>query len=93
MTSVTAIAGSEANSIGKGYERFGYPNTCGTITIGGVKTGSIKESPFTYIPTSVMSLIVRPESGSWYTLDGRRLNRKPTTKGVYIHQGRKYMIY
>ena len=28
----------------------------------------------------------------WYTLDGRRLNGKPTMKGVYIHQGRKEVV-
>lgn len=28
----------------------------------------------------------------WYTLDGRRLNGKPTQKGVYIHQGRKEVV-
>lgn len=28
----------------------------------------------------------------WYTLDGRRLNGKPTQKGLYIHQGRKIVI-
>ena len=28
----------------------------------------------------------------WYTLDGRRLNGQPTTKGLYIHGGRKVLI-
>ena len=28
----------------------------------------------------------------WYTLDGRRLNKKPTQKGVYIMNGRKVVI-
>ena len=28
----------------------------------------------------------------WYTLDGRMLNGKPTTKGIYINQGRKVVI-
>ena len=28
----------------------------------------------------------------WYTLDGRRLNGRPTTKGLYIHGGRKVLI-
>ena len=28
----------------------------------------------------------------WYTLDGRRLNGKPTQKGVYIHQGKSIVI-
>ena len=26
---------------------------------------------------------------SWYTLDGRKIQGKPTTKGVYIHNGKK----
>ena len=28
----------------------------------------------------------------WYTLDGRKLNGKPTQKGVYIHNGKKIVI-
>ena len=29
---------------------------------------------------------------SWYDLNGRRLNAAPTTKGVYIVNGRKVVI-
>ena len=29
------------------------------------------------------------ETGTWYTLDGRRLDTRPTAKGVYIHNGGK----
>ena len=32
----------------------------------------------------------KPEA--WYTLDGRRLNGKPTTKGVYLHGGKKVLV-
>jgi hypothetical protein len=28
----------------------------------------------------------------WFTLDGRPLNGQPTTKGVYIHNGRKVVM-
>lgn len=28
----------------------------------------------------------------WYTIDGRRLDGKPSTKGLYIHNGKKLMI-
>ena len=28
----------------------------------------------------------------WYTLDGRRLNGRPTTKGIYVHDGKKIAI-
>jgi hypothetical protein len=33
----------------------------------------------------------QPE-GYWITIDGRRMNKKPTAKGVYIHQGKKKVI-
>jgi hypothetical protein len=28
----------------------------------------------------------------WFSLDGRKLGGRPTAKGVYIHQGKKYMV-
>ena len=31
-------------------------------------------------------------AGAWYTLDGVRLDGKPTKKGLYIHGGRKVVI-
>lgn len=31
-------------------------------------------------------------SGAWYSLDGRKLQGKPTTKGMYIHNGRKEVV-
>ncbi len=35
---------------------------------------------------------VKEETTSWLTLDGRRLNKKPTQKGIYIHNGKKVVI-
>ena len=32
------------------------------------------------------------EADAWYDLSGRRLNSRPTTKGIYIQNGRKMMI-
>ena len=29
---------------------------------------------------------------AWYSLDGRKLDGKPTVKGLYIHEGRKVVI-
>jgi hypothetical protein len=31
-------------------------------------------------------------SGAWHTLDGRKLQGKPTQKGVYIYNGRKLVV-
>lgn len=33
-----------------------------------------------------------PSLNSWFTLDGRRLSSRPSTKGLYIHNGRKVLI-
>lgn len=40
-------------------------------------------------------VIVKSEefaTAAWYGLDGRRLNGKPTAKGVYIHEGKKFIV-
>jgi len=28
----------------------------------------------------------------WYTLDGRKLNARPTQKGIYINKGKKILV-
>jgi hypothetical protein len=35
---------------------------------------------------------VDSSSDAWYSLDGRKLDGKPTTKGLYIHEGNKVVI-
>ena len=47
--------------------------------------------------TGIVILIHDPSSKSegseyWYTLDGRRLQNKPTQTGVYINNGKKVVI-
>ena len=49
-------------------------------------------------PTDIISIdngqwTIDNEAGAWYTLDGRRLNGKPTTKGIYINNGKKIIIH
>ena len=46
----------------------------------------------TAIDVSRVSSLTSQLSNSWYTLDGRRLAAKPTTKGLYIFGGRKVVI-
>ena len=48
-------------------------------------------------PTDIISidngqLTIDNEAGAWYTLDGRRLSGKPTTKGVYINNRKTIII-
>ena len=54
-------------------------------------------APFLGLPgwedtTGIVPVGVDPENGEWYTLQGLKIGKKPTTKGVYIHNGRKVVI-
>ena len=40
----------------------------------------------------VRSMMSELRGETWYTLDGRKLQEKPTTKGVYIQNGRKVVV-
>lgn len=62
---------------GVGYD---IPNRTSSLTVTGTSGISL---------TSVSS----PEGeGKWYTLNGQKLNGKPTQKGVYIQSGKKVVI-
>ena len=32
------------------------------------------------------------ENGEWYTIDGRKMSQAPKAKGIYIHNGTKYVV-
>lgn len=42
--------------------------------------------------TGIVPVGVNSEDGEWYTLQGLKIGKKPTTAGVYIHNGRKVLI-
>ena len=44
-----------------------------------------------YYHRDINHMTGQPE-GYWITIDGRLMNKKPTAKGVYIHQGKKKVI-
>ncbi len=44
------------------------------------------------IDTQRMAADERRMNNDWYTIDGRRLSGKPTTKGVFIHHNRKVVV-
>ena len=44
------------------------------------------------VPIDNGKLIIDNEAGAWYTLDGRKLDGKPTRKGLYLLNGRKVVI-
>ena len=45
------------------------------------------------IPTGIEAIQNHEsESGSWYTIDGYRLNGQPTKSGLYIRNGKKTVV-
>jgi len=50
------------------------------VSLGGAKTG-------------IKGIAADNEDhGAWYTLDGVKVNEKPTVKGLYIHNGKKVIV-
>lgn len=74
----------------------GEPKQMGSINafvlnFGGEETTGIVDADMKY--ASQESGISNPLQQTWYTIDGRRLNGKPTSKGIYIINGRKIVIH
>ena len=63
-----------------------------------LNVGGTNSAPVLTIGTETTSLSPVPSpsregsSQGWYTLDGRKLNGKPTQKGIYINGGRKVVV-
>ncbi|MBR3456415.1 MAG: prolyl oligopeptidase family serine peptidase, partial [Bacteroidaceae bacterium] len=53
------------------------------LNFGGESTG---------IKDIIVSSGLSDSLGNWYTIDGRRLNGTPTQRGIYIRNGRKFII-
>lgn len=52
------------------------------LNFGDDETTSIELSPST----------MNHQDDTWYSLDGIRLSKKPSKKGIYIHNGRKEVL-
>ena len=58
----------------------------------GQVTGVVNVNPDRYTMSEEGELVPCQGDGAWYTLEGFRLQGKPTTKGIYLHNGRKEVI-
>jgi hypothetical protein len=63
-------------------------------TTGDVMTYEVNAVSGSYaVPTSIrFARVEQSAQQGWYTMQGIKLDRKPTQSGVYIHNGRKQMI-
>ena len=70
--------------------------TAGDKTIGSARTFVLDLGDEDNVTSISEELRVKSEefatATGWYTLDGRRLQGKPTTKGVYINNGKKIVV-
>ena len=71
-----------------------------TVHTNGARGEDIRYIPLTTLgggtdgTTGIMEILqpVGSDAGAWYSLDGRKLDAKPTKKGVYIQNGKKIVI-
>ena len=42
--------------------------------------------------TGINAPTISVDNDAWYTIDGRKLDKKPVTKGLYIHNGKKFVM-
>lgn len=71
-----------------------------TVHTNGARGEDIRYIPLTTLgggtdgTTGIMEILqpVGNDAGAWYSLDGRKLDAKPTRKGVYIQNGKKIVI-
>lgn len=90
-----------------GDNRLYYPATAITIgacrayfkLLNGISASDLASGASIFLnfedeSTSIKDIKVSKGSNgtSWYTLDGRRLNSKPTRRGIYIHDGKKKVV-
>ena len=47
---------------------------------------------FTVTATGIDTVTTDTADDAWYTLDGKKLNAKPTSKGIYVHRGKKIVM-
>jgi len=73
-------------------------NSCRAyFTLNGIMVGDISTEANAFVlnfgdeTTSIehLPLTIDHSDGAWYSIDGRKLNAKPTTKGIYINNGKK----
>ena len=78
---------SQAGTIPEGGVYLPKPKAAGTrsaLSIGSDDTTAIESLMFN-VQSSMFN-------DGWYDLNGHRLNGKPTAKGVYVNDGKKYLI-
>lgn len=57
------------------------------ITVGNVILVAAKGNT-----TGLNKLTTDTNTGNWYTLDGRKLDKQPSEKGIYIKKGKKFVV-
>ena len=63
-----------------------------TVTIADDRTVTVSEPQITTAINAVTVTKPVVSDNNWYTIDGQRLNGEPTQRGIYIHNGQKFVV-
>lgn len=67
-----------------------YRNTAPWSSFGTIVALTDEETGIEQIDNG--QLTMDNEGDTWYTLDGKKLNGKPATKGIFIRNGKKVLV-
>ena len=97
LTNTSAPAATLNNANVDGKKLMSKPLTQMSVDANGLASFVYRDS----IATSIHQIVINEAEmqgerngidNGWYLLDGRRLNVKPTTRGLYIYQGKKLSL-
>ena len=85
-------SGSNPTTIGAFRAYFQLNGITASESSSGVRAFNLNFGDETTGIVSIENGKLKIEAGAWYSLDGRKLDGKPTRKGLYIHNGKAVVI-
>lgn len=92
LTNTSRPAATLNNANVDGTKKMSKPITQISVDADGRASFIFMDGGSSSIHTSMMTNHQSPTPDSWYLPDGRRLNGKPTTPGIYLHNGQKVVL-
>ncbi len=82
--------GSSTSQNARGYMPWTFDNGMKILIDGQDPEDVVSEGDG--VPDAINNVNAESKDGEWYNVNGQKLNRKPVTNGVYIMNGKKYVV-
>lgn len=82
--------GSSTSQNARGYMPWTFDNGMKILIDGQDPEDVVSEGDG--VPDAINNVNAESKDGEWYNVNGQKLNRKPVTNGVYIKNGKKYVV-